>query len=130
MDKYASEVIRNGFEYGMQLYGIRKAAAMGDQNAQRWLYNQAKAAQEGMDPAMMDPNAMGGAPAPTIPCPKCQQNVTPTPEGICPACGFDFNTLAAQAAQEAVSNTADEYKEAAVRYPQVMHQLMTHYGRR
>lgn len=148
MDKFASQIIKEAFDTGFQLYGIRKRAAMGDKAAQRYLYEAIKAAQDaGMIPpetmGAADPNAAAMAaadpnaavapmppPAPTVPCPQCSNQVTPSPDGMCPVCGFDFNTLAAQAAQDAVAGTANEIKTAAVRYPQVMHQLMTRYGRR
>ena len=137
MDKIASEILNDAYDLGFELYGIFKKAQAGDKEAQEFLTEALKQAGAPMDPAMMgaDP-AAGAAPAPapapepTIDCPQCGANITPTPEGLCPACGFDFNTIAAAAAPspEELQGAAQEIKTACVADPEKAAWLFEHYG--
>lgn len=144
MEKFAMNIIAEATQLGAQTAEIYKYAQMGNVEAQRYVWECQKAAEEAMgaapmDPSMgeapmdpgMDPAAMGGGappPSATIACPQCKNEVTPSPEGICPVCQFDFNTLAQQAAEQAVGGVANEVKAAALRDPQYMQVLIQQYG--
>ena len=158
MNKVASSVVSEGYQLGVDLYAIYKQAMAGDPEAIQFV-NEAMKAAEGEMAAGGAP--MGGAPAgapmggapmeppaqpgPTIVCPQCGNEVTPTPEGFCPVCGFDFNALAAAASapaeqgagaapaqptQEEVAGAAEGIKQAAINDPNVAAWLMQHYGNR
>ena len=143
MEQFSSkEIIKEAFDLGFQMYHTMKAAQAGDRNAQAFLWQAQKAAEEGgmmppeamADPnAGMDPNAMAPAPAPVpgpqIQCPSCGSQITPNPDGTCPACGFNLNTLASQApTADAVAQTAGDIKMAAARDPRIMHELVQKYA--
>lgn len=134
MQKYANALYAEGYELGGRICELHKAAQAGDPEAQQILAD-AEAQAGGMMPgAPMAPMAPEAAPmAPTIPCPSCGNEVTPNPDGTCPVCQFDFNTLAAEAPagadvpEEAIAERAEEVKQASLNNPQLMNWLINTY---
>lgn len=134
MQKYANALYSEGYELGGRICMLHKAAQAGDVEAQQILAD-AEAQAQGMMGAM----APAGAPAPeaapmapTIPCPSCGNEVTPNPDGTCPICQFDFNSLAAEAPtgpapEEAVAERAEEIKQSSLKNPEYMNWLIQNY---
>ena len=152
MNKLAASVQQEGFNLGVELYGIFKQASLGDPEAIEFVNEAMKQAEGEMPPeaGMGAPAPEAGmaapAPGPTIVCPQCGNEVTPTPDGLCPVCGFDFNQLAAAAeggemapapapeapapTEEQVTQAAEGIKQAAINDPVVAQWLLEHYGNR
>jgi hypothetical protein len=158
MLKEAADMQQNGFEYGYRMYHLFKAAAEGDPMAQQTIdqATQAAAADAGAAEAAPEaapaPEGDGTAPGTIGPagmmvCPNCGTQMTPTLELTCPACGFNVQEVLAQAATqaqspapsggevstdqvpaEAVADTANQVKEAALRDPDFMQMLINTYG--
>jgi len=130
MQKYANALYAEGYELGGRICMLHKAAQAGDPEAQQIL-----ADAEAQAGAMMPGGAPGpeAAPmAPTIPCPSCGNEVTPNPDGTCPVCGFDFNTLAAEtpaggAGEGEIAERAEEIKQASLNDPNFMNWLINNY---
>ena len=136
-DKFASAAMEESFDLGFTLYGIIKQANAGSPEAQAFM-------KEAMEAGpMMDPGMMGGGgeampPAPMVMCPQHGGEVTPTPEGICPVCGFDFNTMAGEVAPDAggipaptmedLAAAEGQIKSAAINDPEAMRWLMVNFG--
>lgn len=126
MQKYANALYSDGYDLGGRICLLHKAAQAGDPEAQQILAD-AEAQAQGMGAPMEQ-----GAPmAPTIPCPSCGNEVTPNPDGTCPVCQFDFNTLAAEAPagvpEDAIAERAEEVKQASLNDPRVMEWLINTY---
>lgn len=132
-DKFASATMEESFNLGFTLYGIMKQANSGSAEAQAFI-------KEAMEAAPMMGGGEAAPPMPTVMCPQHGGEVTPTPEGMCPICGFDFNTLANDAGEmapeaglpaptpEDLAMAEQQIKAAAINDPKVMRHLMLHYG--
>jgi hypothetical protein len=132
-DQLESTIMEESYNLGFTIYGINKQAASGSREAQEYLKKAMDAAMAAAPEAGMEAPV---APA-TIFCPQHQGETVPTPEGICPVCGYDFNTMAGEVAPEAgipapteedVAAMGEQIKAAAINDKEVMRWLMVNFG--